>query len=95
MRFNVDALRHVAAAAGDGAPSQITTVDKMEVGLSEALLMKKENGREIIAKISCRIAGPARLTTASEVGVLQYGMSMSIPFLSSVFQAEVTLASTE
>ena len=49
--------------------------------MSKALLMRKENGREVIAKIPCRIAGPARLTTASEVGVLQYGMSLFIPFL--------------
>ena len=51
----------------------------MEGGLSKALLMKKENGREVIAKIPCRSAGPARLTTVSEVGGLQYGMF--IPFL--------------
>ena len=50
-------------------------------GLSKALLMRKENGREVVAKIPCRIAGPARLTTASEVGVLQYGMSLFIPFV--------------
>ncbi|GAQ03979.1 hypothetical protein ALT_1300 [Aspergillus lentulus] len=44
----------------------------MEGGFSKALLMKKENGQEVIAKIPCRIAGPACLTTASEVGVLEY-----------------------
>ena len=83
------------SSTGDGPPSRIATVDKMEGGLSKALLMKKENGREVIAKIPCRIAGPARLTTASEVGVLQYGMSMSIPFLPLVFRAEITTSSTE
>lgn len=94
MRFNVDAVCDVAAAAGDGPPSRIATIDKMEGGLSKALLMRKENGREAVAKIPCRIAGPARLTTASEVGVLQYGMSV---YLLPIFgiQAEVTPASTE
>lgn len=37
--------------------------------------MRKENGSEVVAKIPCRIAGPAGLTTASEVGVLEYCMS--------------------
>lgn len=34
--------------------------------------MKKEDGCELIAKVPCRIAGPAFLTTASEVGTLEY-----------------------
>ncbi|BCS09290.1 phosphotransferase enzyme family protein [Aspergillus luchuensis IFO 4308] len=46
----------------------------MEGGFSKALLMEKENGCEVVAKIPfpCRIAGPVGLTTASEVGVLKY-----------------------
>ncbi|KAH1740013.1 hypothetical protein KXW29_004016 [Aspergillus fumigatus] len=38
----------------------------MEGGFSKALLIQKENGKEGIAKVPCRIAGPAGLTTASE-----------------------------
>lgn len=34
--------------------------------------MKRENGSELIAKVPCHIAGPAYLTTASEVGTLEY-----------------------
>ncbi|KAL3433347.1 hypothetical protein BDV09DRAFT_186722 [Aspergillus tetrazonus] len=41
-------------------------------GLSKALLMTREGGSELIAKVPCRIAGPAFLTTASEVGTLEY-----------------------
>lgn len=63
----------MAAAAG-GESSPITTIEKMEGGFSKALLMRKQNGKEVIAKIPCRIAGPACLTTASEVGVMEYGM---------------------
>ena len=70
--FDLDALGNVAAAVGDDS-SPITTIEKMEGGFGKALLMKKENGIEVIAKIPCRIAGPARLTTACEVGVLEYG----------------------
>lgn len=74
MEFDIDALCDVAAAAGD-EPSRIVTVEKIKGGFRKALLMIKENGKEVIAKIPCRIAGPTRLTTASEVGVIEYGMS--------------------
>ena len=73
IKFDVDALCDVAASAG-GDLSRITTVEKLEGGFSKALLMKKENGKEVVAKLACRIAGPASLTTASEVGVLEYCM---------------------
>lgn len=46
----------------------------MEGGFSKVLLMQKENGMEVIAKIPCRIAGPAVLTTECEVGVLEFCM---------------------
>ncbi|PYI02010.1 phosphotransferase enzyme family protein [Aspergillus sclerotiicarbonarius CBS 121057] len=71
VKFDLDALCNVAAAVGDDS-SPIASIEKMEGGFSKALLMKKENGIEVIAKIPCRIAGPASLTTASEVGVLEY-----------------------
>lgn len=73
MQFDFDALCDVASTAG-GESSQVTAVEKMEGGFSKALLMKKDNDEEVIAKIPCRIAGPAFLTTASEVAVLQYGI---------------------
>ncbi|KAL4895168.1 hypothetical protein BDV59DRAFT_192098 [Aspergillus ambiguus] len=69
--FLVDEQRQLNRPAGDEI-SRIATIEKMEGGFSKALLMKKENEDEVIAKISCRIAGPTHLTTASEVGVLQY-----------------------
>ncbi|KAF2148923.1 hypothetical protein K461DRAFT_288330 [Myriangium duriaei CBS 260.36] len=71
VKFDVDALCDVAAAAG-GNSSRIVAIEKMEGGFSKALLMKKANGMEVIAKIPCRIAGPSILTTAGEVGVLEY-----------------------
>ncbi|KAA8652765.1 uncharacterized protein ATNIH1004_001670 [Aspergillus tanneri] len=71
LKFNLEALCDVAAAAG-GNPSRIETIEKLEGGFSKALLMKKENGQEVIAKLPCRIAGPISLTTACEVGVLEY-----------------------
>jgi hypothetical protein len=43
----------------------------MEGGFSRALLMKKLDGSEVIAKLPFKIAGPPKYTTASEVAVLQ------------------------
>ncbi|KAG5287825.1 phosphotransferase enzyme family protein [Histoplasma capsulatum G186AR] len=71
VKFDLDALCDVAAAAG-GEASPIKAIEKMEGGFSKALLMKKENGMEIIAKIPCRNSGPAVYTTESEVAVLKY-----------------------
>ncbi|EER25340.1 hypothetical protein CPC735_019470 [Coccidioides posadasii C735 delta SOWgp] len=71
VKFNLAALCAVAATAG-GEESPINAVEKMEGGFSKALLMKKENGMEIIAKIPCRNSGPAVYTTESEVAVLKY-----------------------
>ncbi|KFZ10768.1 hypothetical protein V501_05040 [Pseudogymnoascus sp. VKM F-4519 (FW-2642)] len=71
VKFDLDALCDVSAAAGP-EPSPITAVEKMEGGFSKAFLMKRENGTEVIAKLPCRNAGPPKLTTASEVAVLQY-----------------------
>jgi hypothetical protein len=44
----------------------------MEGGFSKALLLHKEDGSEIVAKIPFPIAGPPKYTTASEVATLQY-----------------------
>lgn len=73
LKFNLDALCAVAAGAGRNE-SRIISIEKFEGGFSKVMLMKKENGDEVIAKIPCRFAGPATLTTASEVGALSYGM---------------------
>ncbi|KAI9042825.1 aminoglycoside phosphotransferase family protein [Aspergillus affinis] len=72
--LNIDALCDVAAStsSSNGGISRITAIEKLEGGFSKALLMRKENGEEVIAKIPYRIAGPAVLTTAAEVGVSEY-----------------------
>ncbi|GES59319.1 phosphotransferase enzyme family protein [Aspergillus terreus] len=70
-KFNLDALCDIAARAG-GSTCRITAIEKLEGRFSKALLMKREDGSELIAKVPCRIAGPAYLTTASEVGTLEY-----------------------
>ncbi|PYH75683.1 phosphotransferase enzyme family protein [Aspergillus uvarum CBS 121591] len=70
LKFDIDALCDLAAPAG-GNLSPIRTIEKIEGGFSKALLLTKENGDKVIAKLPFHIAGPAALTTASEVAVLQ------------------------
>ncbi|KAL4876960.1 hypothetical protein BJY04DRAFT_231251 [Aspergillus karnatakaensis] len=60
VKFDVDAPCNVAATAGK-ALSPVTSIEKMEGGFSKAFLMKRDDGSEVVAKIPCRIAGPARL----------------------------------
>ncbi|KGO74549.1 Aminoglycoside phosphotransferase [Penicillium italicum] len=71
VKFDLNALCTTAATAGCQS-SPITAIEKMEGGFSKVLLMQKENGMEIIAKIPCRIAGPSVMTTECEVGVLEF-----------------------
>ncbi|KAL6711319.1 hypothetical protein ACN47E_005850 [Coniothyrium glycines] len=44
----------------------------MEGGFSRALIMRRADGSEVVAKIPFPIAGPPRYTTASEVAVLKF-----------------------
>lgn len=76
MKFDLDALCEVSAAAGP-EPSPVTAIEKMEGGFFKAFLMKRGNGTEVIAKLPCRNAGPPKLTTASDVAVLRYCMCHS------------------
>ncbi|CAN9147239.1 unnamed protein product [Alternaria alternata] len=71
VRFDVDQLCAVAATT-DGKHSPVCAIEKMEGGFSKALLLRKEDGTEVVAKIPCAIAGPLKYTTASEVAILRY-----------------------
>ncbi|KDB21349.1 hypothetical protein H109_06715 [Trichophyton interdigitale MR816] len=71
VQFNLDALCDFAATSR-GQPSPVRAVEKIEGGFSKALLMKREDGTEVVAKIPCRNSGPAVYTTESEVGILKY-----------------------
>ncbi|KAL5337438.1 hypothetical protein BJX70DRAFT_409301 [Aspergillus crustosus] len=62
VKFNVDVLCDVAAAAG-GQTSPIVSINKMEGGFSKAFLMRKADGTEVIAKI------PFYLKTNTSVSV--------------------------
>lgn len=49
----------------------------MEGGFSKALLLQKEDGSELIAKIPCPNAGPSSYVTASEAAVMEYGETIT------------------
>lgn len=70
VRFDLDQLCKVAAAVEPASPIQ--SIEKMEGGFSKALLMRKEDGSELVAKIPFPIAGPPKYLTSSEVAVLQF-----------------------
>lgn len=76
VKFNLEKLCEIAASAGHSI-SPIRAVEKLEGGFSKALLMQKEDGTELVAKIPCPNAGSARYTTASEVAILEYGNNTS------------------
>ena len=79
VKFDLDALCAAAASSG-GQMSPIYAIEKMGGGFSKALLMRKKDGTEVIAKIPCRNAGPSIYTTESEVAVLRFGTCIRPPF---------------
>ncbi|KAI5356527.1 Putative aminoglycoside phosphotransferase, protein kinase-like domain superfamily [Septoria linicola] len=70
LKFDLDELCSIASRIG--STSAIREVEKIEGGFSRALLLKKLDGTEVVAKLPFSIAGPAYYTTASEVAVMQY-----------------------
>ncbi|KAK2735061.1 hypothetical protein FQN57_001341 [Myotisia sp. PD_48] len=70
-KFDISQLCAVAADIGNSR-SPIVSIDKKEGGFCKALLMKKVDGSELIAKIPSKRAGPARYSTESEVATLKY-----------------------
>lgn len=71
LQFNVDEICSLVSKIG--SESAVDEIEKMEGGFSTALLLKKTDGSELVAKLPFKIAGPPHYTTASEVAVLKYG----------------------
>jgi hypothetical protein len=60
-------------AASIGRPGLIVcTIEKLEGGFSKGLLLRKDDGSELVAKFPFFVASPPKYTTASEVAVLQF-----------------------
>ncbi|KAE8357051.1 hypothetical protein BDV28DRAFT_154324 [Aspergillus coremiiformis] len=50
----------------------ITNCQKIEGGFNRVLVFRLNNAKRIVARLPFRLAGPARLTTASEVATIRY-----------------------
>lgn len=74
VNFDISKFCDVAAVVG-GTISPIVAIEKMEGGFCKALLMRKADGLEIVAKLPSKLAGPPYYSTASEVATLKYGNS--------------------
>lgn len=83
VKFKLEKLCEIAASVMH-SKSPITAIEKFEGGFSKALIMKSEDGTEVVAKIPCSNAGPRVYTTASEVAVLQYSMLHFIKSFSNI-----------
>jgi hypothetical protein len=74
VKFDIPRLCDAAAVVGS-TKSPIVAIEKMEGGFCKALLMRKADGSEIVAKLPSKLAGPPKFSTASEVATLKYGNS--------------------
>ncbi|KDQ15825.1 hypothetical protein BOTBODRAFT_107823 [Botryobasidium botryosum FD-172 SS1] len=71
LRFDVDALKEVGAAAG-GADRVISMSKLAEGAYNKVFLLVLNNGKEIIARLPTPHAGPGHSITASEVATMDY-----------------------
>ncbi|KZT64089.1 hypothetical protein DAEQUDRAFT_770014 [Daedalea quercina L-15889] len=71
IRFDVDALIRKCVEAGNAA--SCISFKKFAEGNSNRLFVARlDNGREVVARLPFSVAGPARLTTASEVATMEF-----------------------
>ena len=69
--FDFDALRKKVLELCPGATS-ITNYEKKEGGYNRVFIFTCDNPRRFVARIPTSVAGPARLTTNSEVATIKY-----------------------
>lgn len=59
MKFNIPQLCVIAALVGSSSnKSPTVSIDRMEGGFCKALLMRKADGTEVVAKLSTKMAAP-------------------------------------
>lgn len=71
MRFDLDQLCRLASSHGKPEAKKCVRVIKQEGNFNKALVLTRDDGSEVIAKIPCPNAGPP-LVTASEVATLEF-----------------------
>ena len=72
VKFDIQKLCERAASALGGSPTTCTEITKIEGSFNKALLLRMEDGREVVAKLPCPNAGPANQTTASEAATIEF-----------------------
>ncbi|PWY82158.1 phosphotransferase enzyme family protein [Aspergillus heteromorphus CBS 117.55] len=69
--FSFEALRQKVIELCPGAVA-ITDCQKLEGGFNRVFIFTMDNCKQIVARLPFTLAGPARLTTASEVATVKY-----------------------
>ncbi|RDW76456.1 uncharacterized protein DSM5745_06448 [Aspergillus mulundensis] len=71
IQFNFDALCRRVIELSPGAGS-IRACRKLEGGFNRVFIFTLDSGKEIVARLPFQLAGPAKLTTLSEVATVRY-----------------------
>lgn len=74
LNIDFDALRHRVIELCPGATS-IARYEKKEGGYNRIFIFTCDNARRVVARLPTSVAGPARLTTNSEVATITYVQS--------------------
>ena len=79
LTFDFNALRTRVLELSPGAAS-ITSYEKKEGGYNRVFIFTCDNSRRVVARIPTSVAGPARLTTNSEVATISYSRLEHLPW---------------
>ncbi|GLB12039.1 hypothetical protein AtubIFM57258_009317 [Aspergillus tubingensis] len=71
IQFDFDALRRKVLTLSPGA-STITKCQKLEGGFNRVFIFELDNDKRVVARIPFSLAGPAQLTTSSEIATIEY-----------------------
>jgi len=75
--FEVNELcRLVSSLASIQSP--VSSIDKIEGGFNKALMMRMENGKEVVVKIPFPNSVPRQCATESEAAVLDFGTNAKV-----------------
>lgn len=80
IKFDFDALRRKVLTLSPGAFT-ITQCQKLEGGFNRVFIFELDNDKRVVARLPFSLAGPAQLTTSSEIATIEYRK-----FLSSFFR---------
>ncbi|KAJ7673450.1 kinase-like domain-containing protein [Mycena rosella] len=69
-KFDVAALNRIISTACNGA--SVLRMEKKEEVFNKSFIATLTNGRRVVARIKSPVAGPAHLTTASEVATMDF-----------------------